>query len=457
MIFLLFHFTGKEKEVRTGCKEKRHTIQTDRPTIIDSLYKVLRMCSICLACNDVMQRRDYVTWFVLRLREWRVVSGKSKRCLPPAGILVKCCDYFCTMTGSACSSSSTGARHPSLLQQQGCRENEDNDKLRRMAIKNSYESRSLCGGPGVSSVVQPDLGLVENASKASTAKILPSLAANKQLYNPHRHSSKCRRPAQKPAQAQSCTSTPTTTRPRSLSAAMRISTTKIHPSTVHDVGASAGDDPRLGAGSKTAPQLVSDTGTHMLADSKGSSKSRSSAHVAGSSELTSVSLSQPNADSSTSSSYIYHIPNRMIQRGRSRSQSRVHAHMHTHNVVPSLSMKRSSSHSTVALHRTGHHHHHHPSPLASIVPSPPTAGIGTPMATSSLTQSVIHPAHVQTTDYHLPEDYHTPHPPHHRPYRQGNAWMGGSLSQDVLDGAGSQVSYCPAAGRHNRVSQCHTL
>ena len=302
------------------------------------------------------------------MRKRRAISGKSKRCLPPAG---KCCDYFYTMTGAPCSTSTTGARHPNLLQQQGCRDNGDTDKLRRMAIKNSYDMCSSGGAGGGETQLDLKLAAAESSSSskgmAASAKVLPSLAANRQLYNPHRHSSKCRngRPTPKPAHAQQSTST---TRPRSLSAAMRIgSCSKVHPSSTvlqHDVGASAGEDPKQLT--KIAAPL------HALDDLKGT-KSHPTLG-----DLTSVSLSQPAAES-TGSSYIYHIPSRLIQRGRSRSQSRVHAHMHTHNVVPSLSMRRSSSHSTVALHRTSaaahHHHRHHPSPPSSLplalLPPPP--------------------------------------------------------------------------------------
>ena len=58
------------------------------------------------------------------------------------------------MTGSSPSNGSTNGRHPNLLLQQGkvlcC-----GDKLRRMAIRNSYETRSLSGTSAISRSTKP--------------------------------------------------------------------------------------------------------------------------------------------------------------------------------------------------------------------------------------------------------------------------------------------------------------
>ena len=337
------------------------------------------------------------------------------------------------MTGSPCSTGSTSGRHPNLLQQQGCRDNGVSDKLRRMAIKNSYESRSLCGsGAGD---IQAVPALVEKASQAPTGKLLPTVT--KQLSS-HRYSlsSRSKRPAQKQLSAP----------PRSASAAVR---TKVSPSTVHDVGASAGDDPKVDE-AKTETQTAS-----LQAPPDVDPLSAIPAHLRRSTSHSSVavngtsSLSQPSGDSS---SYIYHIPNRLIQRGRSRSQSRVHAHMHTHN-IPTLSLKRSSSHSTVALNRTSHHLHpgQHQYPCSpcpsSLVPPSHVRGTPTPAATSPAT-----PLSASMGVVHHPEPPH--HHNHHHLHRHhhcyGNGWMG-SLSQDHFDGVAAVPAPSTISSGHNKV------
>lgn len=278
------------------------------------------------------------------------------------------------MTGSPCSNSGTQARHPNLLQQQGCRDNRLSDKLRRMAIKNAYESRSLCGA----SSIEPDTKLVEE--KPSPGKILlPSLPGNKSALsstqNSHRYSYS--RSAKRPAQK-------TLSSPIASSRARVHSTSAKSSSTaVHDVGASAGVDPEIIIHCEDTSKQIrtasmrqkAATNTDVNDDSSSITSSsvpvhlrRSTSHssVAVNSTATSSSLSQPMGGET--SSYIYHVPGRMISRGRSRSQSRVHAHMHTHNIIPSLSLKRSSSHSTVALHRTNHY----PIPPPSMAHVPPS-------------------------------------------------------------------------------------
>lgn len=351
------------------------------------------------------------------------------------------------MTGSPCSTSGTSGRHPNLLQQEGCRDKGISDKLRRMAIKNSYESRSLCGS-GAGEIQQEQSPLIENVSRASTSKLLPSLTG-KQLSS-HRYSlsSRSKRPAPKPAASP---------RPRAFSSSVvRHGSRKVSPgpSSVHDVGASAGDDPKVDE--TTRPSLHQAAGDGAGKDQQPSgggsgaipahlmrrSTSHSSVALQGSS-----SLSQPSHDSS---SYIYHLPARIISRGRSRSQSRVHAHMHTHN-GPSLSLKRSSSHSTVALNRTAHHQHYPSCPPSlgvtthtSIEQAKGTAPSTTPHSKLCTTVSAESP-HRQHTPHHHHYNHHQHHHRHH-----GNGLMV-SLSQDQFSGATAQMP--PPSGRHNKVSR----
>lgn len=246
------------------------------------------------------------------------------------------------MTGSPCSSSSTNGRHPNLIQQQSCRDSRVSDKLRRMAIKNSYESRSLCGTNGI----QAESALAESISPSSTGKLLPSLTT-KQPPNSQKHPGRSKRPVLKVSP------------PRAVSSTAMPGSNRVSPSAVHDVGASAGDDPDVvDETKKSSLQVPADSSIPSAHDHLRRSTSHSSVALNGTS-----SLSQPTGDTS---SYIYHVPDRLISRGRSRSQSRVHAHMRTHN-IPTSTLKRSSSYSTVALNRTGHY----PSPPA-LVPSPPS-------------------------------------------------------------------------------------
>ena len=338
-------------------------------------------------------------------------------------ILARVVTSWCTMTGSPCSNSGTQARHPNLLQQQGCRDNGISDKLRRMAIKNAYESRSLCGA----SSTEPDTALVE---KASAGKLLPSVAS-KPSPNLHRYSSRSKRPAQKTLSTPSRSS-----RTGSVAAIASVTgSRKVQsPSTVHDVGASAGDDPEI-MKQKTDATIDTDADDSSTTSTIPPHLHRSTSHSSVAVNSTaSSSLSQPMGDSS---SYIYHVPGRMISRGRSRSQSRVHAHMHTHN-IPTLSLKRSSSHSTVALHRTNHHF---PIPPSHYVPS--DAPHGSAMTTPLNYSNAVGPEP-------LYDSYH-----HH--HHNGQVYGAGgrpsysrSLSQDQY--GGMTVTQSAYGIRHNKVS-----
>lgn len=372
------------------------------------------------------------------------------------------------MTGSPCSNSGTQARHPNLIQQQGCRDNRLSDKLRRMAIKNAYESRSMSGA----SSIEPDTTLVEEKA-SSPGKILPSLPGNKPTSsalnssNPHRYSSsRSKRPAQKTLSSPIASS-----RARSSSARVHSpSASKSSSTAVHDVGASAGVDPEIiihheSTNSKqnsSMQQTAVDAATNTDAGDDNSSTTSSTvpAHLRRSTSHSSVavnstassSLSQPMGGET--SSYIYHVPGRMISRGRSRSQSRVHAHMHTHNIIPSLSLKRSSSHSTVALHRTNQYPIPPPS-MAHVPPSsaaPPSHGHGSPAAvTTPLNHSngAVGPAEPLYDSY-----LHRHHQNHHAGTQVygggGPASYSRSLSQDHY-GAGMMATQSAYGTRHNKV------
>ena len=397
------------------------------------------------------------------------------------------------MTGSPSSNSGTQARHPNLLQQQGCRDNRLSDKLRRMAIKNAYESRSMCGA----SSIEPETTLVEE--KPSPGKILlPSLPGNKSVLsastqNSHRYSSS--RSTKRPAQ-------------KTLSSPIASSRVRVHsnsPSTsssaksgstaVHDVGARAGVDPKIiihdyedtSKQSRTASGMRQKannaaTNTDVNDDSSSTTSSsmpvhlrRSTSHssVAVNGTATSSSLSQPMG--SETSSYIYHVPGRMISRGRSRSQSRVHAHMHTHNIIPSLSLKRSSSHSTVALHRTNHYPiplpssmvHVPPSSAAATAPPPslPLHGHGSPLVAAAVTTPLNYCNGAVEPDEPLYDSYrnHQYHR-HHSGYGSQMHETGGgheplrysrSLSQDYYSTDAVMPTTRSAAAhhakRHNKV------
>ena len=390
------------------------------------------------------------------------------------------------MTGSPCSNSGTQARHPNLLQQQGCRDNRLSDKLRRMAIKNAYESRSTCGA----SSIEPETTLVEE--KPSPGKILlPSLPGNKSALsstqNSHRYSSSrsTKRPAQKTLSSPIASS-----RARLHSNSPSTSSSAKSSSTaVHDVGARAGVDPKIiihdcedtskqiRTASMRQKTNNAATNTDVNDDSSSTTSSsmpvhlrRSTSHssVAVNSTATSSSLSQPMG--SETSSYIYHVPGRMISRGRSRSQSRVHAHMHTHNIIPSLSLKRSSSHSTVALHRTNHYPIPPPSSMAHVPPSsaaaaPPLHGHGFPPVAAAVTTPLNYSNGIVEPDEPLYDSYRNhQHHRHHSGYSsQMHEARGGheplrysrSLSQDYYStDAVMPVTRTAAAHhpkRHNKV------
>lgn len=380
------------------------------------------------------------------------------------------------MTGSPSSSSGTQARHPNLLQQQGCRDNRLSDKLRRMAIKNAYESRSLCGA----SSIEPDTILVEEKA-SSPGKILPSLAGNNKsaASSTRRYSSS--RSAKRPAQ-KTLSSPIASSRARSSSARVHSpSSTKSSSSAVHDVGASAGVDPEVMIiySEDTKPsctaslqQRAVDAATN-TDDNSSTVSSSVPAHLRRSTSHSSVavnstassSLSQPMG--SETSSYIYHVPGRMISRGRSRSQSRVHAHMHTHNIVPGpRSLKRSSSHSTVALHRTNHYPVPPPS-MAHVPPpssaAPPLHGGGPPAASAAVTTPLNYSNGAVGPAKPLYDPYLDHH--HHQNYHSGSQVYGGggepasascygrSLSQDHY-GAGTVATRSATYGtRHNKVGR----
>ena len=340
------------------------------------------------------------------------------------------------MTGS----SSTSGRHPNILKQERCREKGISDKLWRMAIKNSYESRSLCGGAGAE-IQQEHSSLIDNVSKAPNGKLLPSLV-NKQLCT-HRYSlsSRSKRPAPKLA-----------TSPKALSAAAAVRTgssgsgkvtSSSVPSSVHDVGASAGEDPKVDDNKRQRLRTTlshTPNGSTSLAIPPHLILRRSTSHSSVSVHGANSSLSQP---SNEQSSYIYHIPNRIITRGRSRSQSRVHAHMHTHN-IPTLALKRSSSHSTVALNRTTPHHHHQ----HHHYPSCPSALLSSPHHTSTQTTPLTSCTTVPPAAESPQHSHHRHHAHQHR-HRQGNSGGGllVSLSQD--QSGGFSTTQVPTARRHS--------
>ncbi len=385
----------------------------------------------------------------------------------------------CTMTGSPSSNSGTQARHPNLLQQQSCRDNRLSDKLRRMAIKNAYESRSLCGA----SSIEPDTTLIEEKASSSGKVLLPSLPGNKSsTQNSHRYSSS--RSAKRPAQ-KTLSSPIASSRARSSSARVHFpsTTTKSSSTAVHDVGASAGVDPEvIITQHEDSKQIRTASGQHKAADaatntdvnddSRSTTSSsipahlklrRSSSHSSVTVNSTaSSSLSQPMGGET--SSYIYHVPGRMISRGRSRSQSRVHAHMHTHNIIPSLSLKRSSSHSTVALHRTNHYPVPPPS-MAHVPPSsasaaaPPPHGHGSAPVAAAVTtplnyshNGIVEPAEPQY------DSYLNPH--HHQRYHSGFGSQvygaGGGHGPVCYSRSLSQDHYGTDAGMGATQSAAHT-
>lgn len=376
------------------------------------------------------------------------------------------------MTGSPGSNSGSGtqARHPNLLQQHGCRDNRLSDKLRRMAIKNAYESRSPCG----TSSIEQDTTLVEEKA-SSPGKILPSLSSNKQASqnsnsNPHRYSSSrsAKRPVQKTLSSPIASSRAKSSSARVHSPSSTGSSTKSSSTAVHDVGASAGVDPEIAihheddttnskriTASMRQKTVDATTNTDDAGDDNSSTTSSSTvpAHLRRSTSHSSVAVNSTSAASSSlsqpmgpgeTSSYIYHVPGRMISRGRSRSQSRVHAHMHTHNIIPSLSLKRSSSHSTVALHRTNHYPV--PPPSSSMVHVPPSnvaaalhgspaaAGVTTPLNYSN--GVVVGP----TTEPNF-YDHH-----HHLNYHTGSQMYGGGHMPVSYSRSLSQDHYGPSAG-----------
>ena len=81
------------------------------------------------------------------------------------------------MTGSNPLNGSTNGRHPSLLQQQGCR-HDLGDQLRRRAIRNSYECRSLCGTASTQANYSMATDLYVEAPE--NRKLLPPLSHKKQ-------------------------------------------------------------------------------------------------------------------------------------------------------------------------------------------------------------------------------------------------------------------------------------
>ena len=360
------------------------------------------------------------------------------------------------MTGSPSSNSGTQARHPNLLQQQGCRDNRISDKLRRMAIKNSYESRSLCGA----SSIEQDTTFAEE-KVTSLGKILPSLSGNRPASsasnsnNPHRYSSsRSKRPAQKTLSSPIASS-----RARSSSTKVHSPFSKSSSTAMHDVGASAGVDPEIIIHNedKTAAsvhqKITATTNTDAGDDNSSTTSSSVPAHLRRSTSHSSVavnntassSLSQPMGGDT--SSYIYHIPGRIISRGRSRSQSRVHAHMHTHN-VPGLSLKRSSSHSTVALHRTNHYPIPPPSSMSHVPPS------------SAAPHGHASPAVITPLNYSngigpepLYDSYlnHNHHDHHSSPVYGGGPSYSRSLSQDHYGTAGMVGTLSAYGTRHNKV------